>query len=233
LLFCNGLDTYRAFAPVCKSPEIAQKINDYQIGADKYLSQENLELKCREALHRTELRVCYAGRVEPQKAPLHWVRAIHEACTRGASIRAVWMGDGSLLSEMRREVERLELADVIEIPGFIADRDRVIGTIRDSDLMLFTHIEPESPRVLIEALMSACAILGYDRPHPRDLISVHGGGLLYRLGDWQALGGALAALAIDRPRLVELIRRAWRDGGRFNSDIMSRDRCALIRTRLS
>jgi glycosyltransferase involved in cell wall biosynthesis len=232
LLFCNGMDTFQAYAPLCRSPGIAQKINDFQIGVDKYLGSEAVERKCSDALHRPELRVCYAGRVEAQKAPLQWVRAIHEARALGAPVRATWLGDGSVLTEMRREVERLGLTDVIETPGFVTDRDRVIGTIRDSDLMLFTHLEPESPRVLIEALMSACPIVGYDRSHPSNLISVHGGGELYPLGDWQALGKALAALAADRPRLVELIRRAWRDGGRFDSDKMSRDRCALIRAHL-
>ena len=232
LLFCNGLDTYRTFAPICRSPEVAQKINDFQIGADKYLDSEDMERKCGDALVRTDLRICYAGRVESQKAPLDWVRAIDEAQTRGVTIHAVWLGDGSLLADMRREIERLGLTGVIETPGFVADRDRVIATIRDSDLMLFTHIEPESPRVLIEALMSACPIVGYDRPHPSDLIAGHGGGILPPLGDWQALGSTLAELAADRPRLVDLIRRAWRDGGRFNSDTMSRNRCNLMRERL-
>jgi glycosyltransferase involved in cell wall biosynthesis len=232
LLFCNGLDTYRAFAPLCRSPEVATKINDFQIGADKYLSRGDMERKSESALLRSDLRVCYAGRVEPPKAPLDWVRAIHQARSRGAPVRATWLGDGSLLAEMRREIERLGLVGVVETPGFVADRDRVIATIRDADLMLFTHIEPESPRVLIEALMSACPIVGYDRPHPSDLISVHGGGILTPLGDWHALGATLAALAQDRPRLANLIRGAWHDGGRFNSDVMSRDRSALIRERL-
>jgi glycosyltransferase involved in cell wall biosynthesis len=232
LLFCNGLDTYRAFAPVCRSPEVAVKINDFQIAADKYLDAEPMGRKADAALHGTGLRVCYAGRVESPKAPLDWVRAVHEARVRGADIRAVWLGDGSLLAEMRREIERLGLVGVVETPGFVADRDRVIATIREAEVMVFTHIEPESPRVLIEALMSACPIVDYGRAHPADLISVHGGGVLVPLGDWRALCGALAALAADRPRLAELIRRVWRDGGRFNSDIMSRDRCALIRERL-
>jgi glycosyltransferase involved in cell wall biosynthesis len=232
LLFCNGLDTYRAFTPVCRSPEIAVKINDFQIGADKYLDAEEMERKCCATLPRNDIRVCYAGRVESSKAPLQWVRAIHEARLRGTQIHAVWLGDGSLLPEMRREVERLGLTDIVETPGFITDRDRVIATIRAADLMMFTHIDPESPRVLIEALMSACPIVGYDRPHPSDLISVHGGGMLVPLGDCQALGGALATLAADRPRLLDLIRRAWRDGGRFDSDVMSRNRCALMRERL-
>ena len=57
---------------------------------------------------------------------------------------------------MRDEVGRLGLGDVIELTGFVADRDLVIQRLRESDVMLFAHIEPESPRVLIEALMSAC-----------------------------------------------------------------------------
>jgi hypothetical protein len=50
--------------------------------------------------------------------------------------------------------------------------------------------------------------------------------------DPRALGSALAELAADRERLAGLVRRAWREGGRFNSDDMSRDRCEAIRDRL-
>jgi glycosyltransferase involved in cell wall biosynthesis len=98
--------------------------------------------------------------------------------------------------------------------------------------MMFTHIEPESPRVLIEALMSACPIVGYENSHPANLISVHGGGVMTPMGDPRALGAALAELTADRARLADLIRRAWLEGGRFNSDDMSRDRCEAIRARL-
>ena len=211
---------------------MAEKINDFQIGADKYLSSEDMEHKAAMPCSGPSCGSATPGASSRKRHPCSGCGRSTRPGPAGSPVRAVWLGDGSLLAEMRREVERLGLTDVVETPGFVADRDRVIATIRDSDLMLFTHIEPESPRVLIEALMSACPIVGYDRPHPSDLISVHGGGMLVPLGDWQALGGTLAALAADRPRLVELIRRAWRDGGRFNSDVMSRNRCALIRQRL-
>lgn len=232
LMFCNGQDSYLNYKPLCRSPEIARKINDFQIGPEAYLGPEGVERKCRDARERPELHICYAGRVLPQKAPLDWVRAIDTARNLGAPIRATWLGDGALLRDMRREVDRLGLTDVIALPGFVSDRDRVIEAIRAADLMLFTHIEPESPRVLIEALMSACPIVGYDRPHPRDLISEHGGGVITPLGDWRALGTTLAELAADRGRVVDLIRRASADGGRFNSETLIRDRSALIRERL-
>jgi glycosyltransferase involved in cell wall biosynthesis len=232
LMFCNGRDTFLAYQPYCRSPEIAQKINDFQIGPEKMIDEAGVERKCRLAAERPELHVCYAGRILPQKAPIEWVKAIRTAVDLGASIRATWLGDGSLMEDMRREVEAQGLTGVIDLPGFVSDRDRVIDLIRESDVMMFTHLEPESPRVLIEALMSACPIIGYDRPHPRDLISDHEGGVITPLGDWKALGEALAALAADRTRLVDLIRRAALDGTRFNSEIMNRNRSELIRARV-
>jgi glycosyltransferase involved in cell wall biosynthesis len=232
LMFCNGMTTFEAYSPLCRSPDVPRKIHDFQIGPEKYLDEVRVGRKCRDVLERADLRVCYAGRVLPQKAPLDWVRAVREACDRGAAIKAVWMGDGTLMDEMRREVDRLGLGGVIDLPGFVSDRDRVIDVQRESDLMMFTHVEPESPRVLIEALMSACPIVGYDNSHPSNLISAHGGGVMTPMRDPRALGAALAELAADRARLADLVRRAWLDGARFNSDDMSRDRCDAMRERL-
>ena len=232
LMFCNGRDTYLAYQPLCRSSEVARKINDFQIGPEKMIDAEGVERKCRLAVERPEFHVCYAGRIEAQKAPADWVKAIRTARDLGAPVRATWLGDGSLRDVMRREVEAQGMEKVIEMPGFVSDRDRVIDLIRESDVMMFTHTDPESPRVLIESLMSACPIVGYDRPHPRDLISDHEGGVITPLGDWKALGETIAALAKDRPRLVDLIRRAARDGERFNSDVMNRNRSALIRERV-
>jgi glycosyltransferase involved in cell wall biosynthesis len=233
LMHCNGMDTYQACAPLCRSPDIAIKFHGLEIGPEQLMPPDLVEAKWRDAASRRDLRVCYAGRAEPKKAPIDWVRAIGEAKRLGADIKAVWMGDGSIFPAMQAEVERLGLSGIIELTGFVSDRDQVIRRIRESDVMLFTHIEPESPRVLIEALMSACPIVGYERLHPANLISVHGGGELTPLGDWQAAGAALARLVTDRDHLAELIQRAYRDSARFDSEVIVRDRCAAIRERLS
>jgi len=231
-MFCNGQDTYDALMPLCRSPEVAIKINDLQIDPAKILNPELVEQKSRVARSRSDLRICYAGRIEPQKAPLQWVQAIAEARRLGAQIRAIWLGEGTLMSDMRHEIDRLGQADAIDLPGFVSNRDQVIETMRESDVLAFTHLEPESPRVQMEALMSACPIVGYDRSYPRDLISGHNGGVLTPLGNPQALGAALADLAADRTQLSELIRCASRDGARFNSDLMTRDRSTRIRERV-
>ena len=229
LMICNGLDVKMAYMPFCRSPDIVFKINDFQIGPDKFLSAEDVEEKCRAALASPVLRVRYAGRVVPMKGPIHWVHAIHEAHRLGAPIKATWLGDGPLYDEMKAEVEALGLRDVIELPGFVSDRDEVIDAIRGADVMMFAHLEPESPRVLIESLISATPIVGYLRNHPKDLISENEGGVMTPLGDPKALGAAIAELAFDRDRVVDLIRRAARDGARFDSDRMDFARCSKIK----
>ena len=95
--------------------------------------------------------------------------------------------------------------------------------------MMFAHLDPESPRVLIESLISATPIVGYFRNHPKDLISENEGGVMTPLGDPKALGKVIAELAADRPRVADLIRRAARDGARFDSDRMDAARCAKIK----
>jgi colanic acid/amylovoran biosynthesis glycosyltransferase len=204
LMICNGLDTKMAYTPFCRSPELAYKINDFQIGPDKFVSPEQVEAKCRDALASPVLRVVYAGRVAPMKGPIHWVQAI-------------------------QEVEKLGLGEVISLPGFVSDRDEVIDAIRGGDVFMFAHLDPESPRVLIESLISATPIVGYLRNHPKDLISENEGGIMTPLGEPKALGATIAELAHDRQRLVDLIRRAALDGARFDSDRMDLARCSKIK----
>ena len=74
---------------------------------------------------------------------------------------------------------------------------------------MFCHKTPESPRNLIEALVSGAPIVGYDSPFPRDLIAAHGGGVLTPLNDVNALVDSLASLA-DLSAAVQARRDYWR-----------------------
>lgn len=232
LLLCHGMDAYLGYAPLCRDPEIPRLVHNVHLPADALMTPDAVERKCAAAARREGLHVVYAGRVEPQKAPLQWIRAIGHARALGADIRAAWLGEGSMLADMRRAVAGTPLEGSIELPGFV-DHDRVIDRLRGADLMAFAHLDAESPRCLIEALMSACPIVGYDSAYARELVSRHGGGIFGAVGDWRALGESLAALAADRPRVVDLIRRAAGDGRRFDSATVFRERSELIRTHLA
>ena len=54
------------------------------------------------------------------------------------------------------------LGDVVSLPGFVSSRAKVMEFLRGIHVLVFCHRTPESPRCLVEALMSGTGILGYE-----------------------------------------------------------------------
>ncbi len=225
----HGFDCYQAYSPYCENNH---NIHDVHTKPADCISPAACEVKASKAVHDTTLRVCYAGRATGIKAPLDWVRAMAHARERGASIAATWLGDGPLLEEMRGLAKELGLGEALALPGFVDDRERLLCTLRESHVLTFTHLTPESPRCLLEALVSGTPIVGYDNAFARDLVEGHGGGHFVPIGDWKSLGAQLAKLALDREALAALIRDAGANGARFNDAAVFRERSALIKAHL-
>jgi glycosyltransferase involved in cell wall biosynthesis len=231
LALCHGADCYAAYRKWSPNAVLIHNIVDLDRDTGT-ISDEQLAAKARQVLTREHLTICYAGRLAPEKAPLDWVRAIGHARGKGARLRATWLGDGPLRPQVQAEVERLGLGEIVAMPGFVSDRQRVFAALRDSDLMLFTHVIPESPRCLIEALRMGSPIVGYAGEYQQDLISGHGAGRLVAMGDWRALGDEIVRLAADRRCLADLIRRAPLDGAKFDASAVFRHRSELIKRHL-
>ena len=150
----------------------------------------------------------------------------------GIDFHATWLGEGERLQAMKAEVDRLGLGEQITLPGFVRDRTAILKALREAHLFVFCHKTPESPRNLIEALVSGTPIIGYNSPFPQDLISANGGGLLSPKDDVKALVASLVGLAGDRKRLSNLIGQAALDGSAFNDVEVFRHRSEVIRTYL-
>jgi glycosyltransferase involved in cell wall biosynthesis len=76
-----------------------------------------------------ELLVVFAGRHIPEKGVLTIPPAIAAARRSVADLRCEIFGDGPERERLRREVERLGLRDVVDVPGFVATErvDEAIG----------------------------------------------------------------------------------------------------------
>ena len=103
------------------------------------------------------------------KAPLEWVRAIGAARAQGVNLQATWFGDGELKDEMKALVTDLKLDSCIELYGLERDREKLLARLRAAHLMMFTHITPESPRCLVEALVSGTPMVGYTSSYVEEL----------------------------------------------------------------
>ncbi|MCG9884015.1 MAG: glycosyltransferase [Cyanobacteria bacterium] len=226
---CKGQETYQAYRPhgratVCIYNTHTQK--------EDFIPEAALGQKITDALALKPIQVCYAGRVVDEKGPLDWVRALHWAIGRGANLQATWLGDGPLLSAMAALVDELGLGDRVQLPGFVGDRTHVLETLRRSHAIVFCHLVPESPRCLVESLVSGTALLGYGSPYPEGLVQGIGGGRFVKLGDWQALGELLLQLDRDRPAIAHLVRAAAQAGRQFDEDTLFRDRSELLKHHL-
>jgi glycosyltransferase involved in cell wall biosynthesis len=221
----HGRETYDAYARYCTQPAV---VHDIHVSASDHIAPDALAAKI-SAAGKGPLRICYVGRADPMKGPLDWVRVLEQLAATGIDFRALWLGDGSERPAMQRRLESGGLLDRVSLPGFAVDRAAVLGALSEAHIFLFCHKTPESPRCLIEALISGCPIVGYDGAFARDLIAGHQGGVLTPRNDVTALGDLVAALAVDRSLVADLIGRAASDGAPFTAETVFRHRSELIR----
>ncbi len=222
---CNGRSCFEAYRRYNPNTFL---IHDLHTTEGDLADDSVISAKLRRASESAFLRVCYAGRLEPMKAPLDWLRAVARARALGALIEASWYGDGSLMEAARAERDRLGLQGAVALEGFVEDRDRVMAHLREADLFLMTHVTEESPRCLIEAMVAATPVAGYDSAYARDILSGEDCGVLTSLGDPDALGERLAELCRDRDTLRGMIERAAARGRDFTGERVFSHRAQLL-----
>jgi glycosyltransferase involved in cell wall biosynthesis len=225
LALFNGQDTMDAYGNLTAASCL---VYDLHIEVEASAIDELSSQKQDAILRGAPLRICYTGRFDEEKAPFDWIRAIAHAHSKGVKLNATWLGDGPLRVQAISLVDQLGCSDLIALPGFVRERQRVMDLIASSHIMLFTHVGPESPRCLLEALMHATPIVGYESGYSRELVSKNGGGLLVEGGNFEELGAALVRIDQDRRFLADLLARARMDGRRFGADEVFRARSDLI-----
>jgi glycosyltransferase involved in cell wall biosynthesis len=221
----QGRDTFDAYAPDARNPACMYDVHTQR--ADQ-ITPERLDAKIARLRSGAPLRIAYIGRAVPMKGPQDWVAALAAADRLGASFTARWVGDGPLLAPMQAMIDTHGLTGRIHLSGHLADREAVLEVMRDSDLFVFCHKTPESPRCLIESLVCGCPIVGYASPYSQDLLAAEGGGIMTPIHDAEALGRAIADLANDRERLATLARQAAVSGSRFDEQTLYRRRAELL-----
>jgi glycosyltransferase involved in cell wall biosynthesis len=223
----QGMDTFNAYSAFCSNPAC---VYDVHTRPEDFPPPSAIDRKVAQIEDGAPLRIVYAGRAADMKGPFDWLQAIAQARHHGIGLQARWLGDGPLLDDMKRLAASLGIADSVAFSGFVSDRGLILSEMRDAHLFLFCHKTPESPRCLIEALVSACPIVGYATAYPQGLIAADGGGVLTGMNDIEALSASIAGLDADRSRLGRLVREAAASGRCFDEKKLYRERAALIAT---
>lgn len=225
----NGQDTFNTYCGLCRNSHL---IHDLHTKASDHIAEAELREKIASAEKDTCIRVIYAGRMEDLKAPLEWVQSIEIAVRAGAQLRATWVGSGSLFGEVSAYIRKKGLEPFIQLTGLESDRAVVLEKIRRAHVMVFTNKAKESPRCLLEALVSGTALAGYGSDYSRHLLQDYGGGVLTDRHDPPELAQLLLSLDKNRGALGTLLGQAARNGRRFTDEGVFRHRCELIKTHL-
>lgn len=228
LALLHGQTVYDQFVDRTRN---AQIVEDIHLETSDRIPAEDLAGKL-ESAERDGLRICYVGRADRMKGGLLWVEVLGRVAEAGESFAAEWAGDGPLLAEMRELADRLGVADRILFHGFVADRDKVLGILRQAHLLLFCHMTDESPRNLIESLFAATPLIGFRDTYAQALVDEQGAGLLVERGDVAALAEALSGLNSDRAKLRDLIEKAGRSGLHLTRSQVFADRAKIVKDNL-
>jgi len=220
----HGNDTFEAYSPLSAHPYL---VHDIHVKPGDRIADDRLAAKQAGATSGP-LEIVYAGRLHPDKGVMDWIETLRIAAHDGVDFRARWFGSGPQLDAARARVIELGLRDWIDFPGPITDRNMLLEALRTAHLMLFCHLTPESPRCLIEALVSGTPIVGYGSAYPRDLIAEYGGGVLTPMQPG-LLAAELVRLSGDRTALADLIGKAARDGRDMNDEAVFAHRSALMK----
>jgi colanic acid/amylovoran biosynthesis glycosyltransferase len=225
----HGAETYATYAQYARASEV---VHDIHLKEGDRISEIQLGQKV-EMAGAGPLRICYVGRVDAMKGPHDWLEVMRNLRDQGVEFCADWFGDGEHLTEMRLKTEELGLSDMVKWHGFVRDRVLILDQLRRAQLFVFCHKTPESPRNLVEALVSGTPIAGYKGLYARDLVSASGGGLLTPANDPLALSLGISVVAKDRAALKVLIQCAAKDGLPHNDQHVFAHRSSVLKRYLT
>lgn len=223
----HGKSVYDAYAPYSREAHV---VHDIHLKKSDCIPEADLSARLQGRAGK--LRIGYVGRVHPFKEPFMWIDTIARIVERkpeGLEIEAAWMGDGPLLEAARTRVRESGLAEVAHFMGAELDRAKVLAFLRGLDVFLFCHSAPESPRCLIEALMSGLPLFGFQSAYADELVEQRGGGLFRAVGDVEGLADLVGAYLVDGEARRRLSWEAYGSGQLYCDEAVFRHRSGLIK----
>jgi glycosyltransferase involved in cell wall biosynthesis len=153
------------------------------------------------------LLVLFVGRLVVHKDVPTLLKAAAALHARLPGLRVALAGDGPLRDSLARDVEALGLQGVVHLLG---QRDDVPDLIESADAIVLPSLREGLSNVILEGMMGGKPVVASRAGGNVELIEHDRSGLLFDVGDVQALAAALERLARDtalRARLGEGARQ--------------------------
>jgi len=148
-------------------------------------------------------RLLYLGRLSTEKDPANAVHALAALADLGLDVEITLAGDGPDRPAVEALADRLDLADRVHLPGFVAD---VMGLLANADILISPSRTECMPNAVLEAMWAGVPVAATDVGGVGEMIHDGVHGLLCPPRDPDALARILQRLIADaklRRRLAE------------------------------
>lgn len=159
--------------------------------------------------------VVMVGALTHEKDPITYVRAVAAAHNRVPLLRALLVGDGPLRGDVRAEVARLAMTEVLTLTGQREDADALIAA---ADIVVLSSVEEGLGSVLLDAMAFGKPVAATAAGGIPEVVVHDETGLLVEPRDAEALGAAIARIAEDRELAARLGAGARARAPRFSTD---------------
>ncbi len=134
------------------------------------------------------------GALVPQKDPLTFVKAIAAARRDVPELHALLVGEGELRAVVQAEIDALALNAAVHLTGF---RDDVDALLAAADVAVLSSRFEGLPLVIMDAFALGIPVAATRADGIPELVQTNHG-LLVDVGDYGALGAAIARIVRDR-----------------------------------
>jgi len=200
LLVCCGDAVQRMYGPLVRSPSV---VIANGVDTDTFRPGAGDARRFRPA--DAQVVIGFAGRLVPQKRPEDIIRTAARIAARHPDAVFLIAGDGSRRAAYAELARSLNVERQVRFLGYVADMQSFYAAC---DIFVLPSRAEGCPNVVLESMAMRRAVIVSDAPGTREVITDGRNGLVYRVGDLDALASAATRL-IEQPDLRRaLIDRA-------------------------
>jgi glycosyltransferase involved in cell wall biosynthesis len=153
-----------------------------------------------------QIELLTVGRLETEKNPLLLIDALGRLDgDEPGRFRLTWVGRGPLEDQVRRRAAELGIEHLVEFKGYVPFNEGLLDMYRRAHIFVHVSLSEGMPKVLIEALASASAIVATDVGGVRAAMRDGAVAELVPPDDLQALVAAVKRIVTDEARRSRLI----------------------------
>lgn len=134
-------------------------------------------------------------RLGHEKRPMDFIAVIKRIKEQIGDVKVVIAGIGGLEKDIKKQIEKENLADTIMLLG---KRTRIFRIIKACDLILHTAEVEGTPNVLLEAQYLGVPVVATRAGGTEEVVQDGVGGLLHPIGDVEGLAGSCVKILRDR-----------------------------------